>query len=289
MDIVASIMQNRVPFPSASDAAAGDDLFGDEQDRSALIAAVSDGRRRRAHHAVGGAQRLSNGDENSAVRGHRRRRRLDALGEDATDGNAGYTGGADTWGDTRMHDDDDRDADADEGGGDANSVVPNVVSNTKRAPLEGYEWIDALPKPKSSYCYVCCTPASPENHYLREVKAILAQSTEMGDERICRLVYRIYEDHIRRSGARPKPEWSVRAIYEHVTAHCVTPEWLLANAARVTTRLLHRFTKTGRAIGCDGNDLPPCERETRACLNIIGTQMRVASQLQAMRARLGGQ
>lgn len=186
----------------------------------------------------------------------------------------------------------------------------NVVMDVERVPLTGYEWMQTLEPPaatapdaeggggvlvddqgnpvppQAEYCYVCNTVPSAEDHALARVTSIFAQTRTMDDRRIVDLVYAIYERTIRNTGRRPRPRWSKASILAHMTTHAPTPEYLVMDAVRMSTALLRPFIMTGRRVDAStGKELPPDDRHTRACLNVLAMRMRAATQLASMMER----
>lgn len=210
------------------------------------------------------------------------------------------------------------DADAGEGAGGADAAANDdiaaaandVVMDIDRAPLHGFEWMQALQPAggpagggggdgggggggagarASRYCYVCNTVPSDEDFALQRVKALFGRVREMDDERIVDLVYKIYEASIRFTGTRPKPEWTRAMIFEHMKMHNPTPESLIMDAVRVTTAMLRPYVLTARRVNpSTRRELPPDEKHTRACLNVIAMRMRAASQLASILDRATG-
>lgn len=285
-----------------------------DDDDGAVAAVYTDTQdaRARGRH-VGGARGASFG-ENGARRSAAANN-ADPFDDDDLDvgglGGGGGGGGADDVAAAMLGD-----AGGGSGGGEGGNPLPDapaagsgaepdVVMDVARVPLAGFEWIQALEPPpavaaatdesgapvapSSEYCYVCNTVPSAQDTNLALVSSLFARTRDMDDQRIVDLVHSIYERAIRHTGARPRPKWTKSSILAHMKVHAPTPESLVMDAVRVSTALLRPFLMTGRRVDpATGKELPPDDRHTRACLNVLSMRMRAATQLASMLDRAGG-
>jgi len=184
---------------------------------------------------------------------------------------------------TRRRTNADETSDAAGGGG---GVDDDVVADFVRAPLDGFAWVTRLPEPTSSYCYVCCTEPSAENVFLAAINLMLEKHGRMPDDILCHSVHRLYRETVQRFSTESKPDWSVRAIYDHLTLHCATPEAVTRNILRVTTAQLREYAHTAqRRDGVGGARVALDAQETKVSLAVMAMQLRASAELQRIAAR----